>query len=89
MIVLDTHAWIWWVGRPELLSEKAKQRIGRAMDDASICISSISCWEVSLLVKKAVSEPVTRLCPSLPLRACCAKIPVVTGGLAQEIVQVF
>ena len=52
MIVLDTHAWIWWVGRPELLSEKAMQRIDRAMEDASIYISSMSCWEVSLLVKK-------------------------------------
>jgi len=24
MIVLDTHAWIWWVSSPEFLSEKAK-----------------------------------------------------------------
>ncbi len=52
MIVLDTHAWIWWVGSPELLSERAKQRIDRAVDDASIYISSISCWEISMLVKK-------------------------------------
>ena len=56
MIVLDTHAWVWWIGRPELLSEKAMQRIDGAMDDGSIHISSISCWEVSLLVKKGRLE---------------------------------
>ena len=59
MIVLDTHAWVWWVGRPELLSEKANQRIDGAMDDAGIYISSISCWEVSLLVKKGRLELTT------------------------------
>ncbi len=59
MIVLDTHTWIWWVGQPELLSEKAMQRIDSAMDDASIHISSISCWEVSLLVKKGRLELTT------------------------------
>jgi len=30
MIVLDTHAWIWFVSNPELLSEEA----GKAADDA-------------------------------------------------------
>jgi PIN domain nuclease of toxin-antitoxin system len=31
MIVLDTHAWIWWVSNPEFLSEKAKQIIDEAV----------------------------------------------------------
>ncbi len=35
------------------------QRSDRAMDDASICVSSISCWEVSLLVKKGRLELTT------------------------------
>lgn len=56
VIVLDTHAWIWWVGRPQLLSESALQRIDRAMDDGSIYISSISCWEISLLIQKGRLE---------------------------------
>jgi len=30
MIVLDTHAWIWWVSSPEFLSETAKQIIDEA-----------------------------------------------------------
>ena len=25
MIVLDTHAWIWWVAQPELVSDHAEE----------------------------------------------------------------
>ena len=52
MIVLDTHVWIWWVAQPEKLSDKARQEIDTAMNESRIHISSISCWEVSLLVRK-------------------------------------
>jgi len=52
MIVLDTHAWLWWVSNPELLSATARKAIDHAMADGEICISSISAWEVSILVKK-------------------------------------
>lgn len=52
MIVLDTHAWLWWVSNPELLSATARKTIHRAMAEAEICISSISAWEVAVLVKK-------------------------------------
>jgi PIN domain nuclease of toxin-antitoxin system len=31
LIVLDTHAWIWWVAMPEQLSDKAKQAIAWAL----------------------------------------------------------
>ena len=49
MIVLDTHAWIWWVSSPTLLSETAKRIIDEAITERSICISSISAWEVAVL----------------------------------------
>jgi len=49
MIVLDTHAWIWWVSSPTLLSETAKRIIDEAITERSICISSISVWEVAVL----------------------------------------
>jgi len=28
MIVLDTHAWLWWVSKPSELSRAARVRIG-------------------------------------------------------------
>jgi PIN domain nuclease of toxin-antitoxin system len=52
MIVLDTHAWIWWVSSPEFLSATAKQIIDEAVTERNIFISSISTWEVAILVSR-------------------------------------
>ena len=52
MIVLDTHTWIWFVSNPELVSNKAKKFINKAIKKKGILISSISAWEVALLVLK-------------------------------------
>ena len=52
MIVLDTHVWIWWVSSQEFLSKTAKQIIDEAMTERSIFISSISAWEVAMLVSR-------------------------------------
>lgn len=52
MIVLDTHAWIFWVSTPEHLSAKAKLAIDRAASDNEIYVSSISTWEILALESK-------------------------------------
>ncbi len=52
MIVLDTHIWLWWISNPEKLSTCAKQVIDQAVTEKGIVISSISTWEIALLVKK-------------------------------------
>lgn len=52
MIVLDTHVWLWWISNPELLSAAARRTVDHAMANGEICISSISAWEVAILVKK-------------------------------------
>ena len=49
MIVLDTHAWIWWVSSPDNLSVPARKAIDNAIAGNSIHISSISVWELALL----------------------------------------
>jgi PIN domain nuclease of toxin-antitoxin system len=50
VIVLDTHAWIWWAAERSKLSSKARA----AVDGAdSLGVSAISCWEVAMLVKKS------------------------------------
>jgi PIN domain nuclease of toxin-antitoxin system len=49
MIILDTHAWIWWNAESPLLSAKAKEEIEKA-DQIGIC--SISIWELSMLIAK-------------------------------------
>jgi PIN domain nuclease of toxin-antitoxin system len=52
MIVLDTHVWVLFVSNPELLSKRAKRSLDAAMEEKGILISSISTWEVALLVVK-------------------------------------
>jgi PIN domain nuclease of toxin-antitoxin system len=52
MIVLDTHAWVWFVSNPELLSKRAKESLDAAVEDNALLISSISAWEVALLVAR-------------------------------------
>jgi PIN domain nuclease of toxin-antitoxin system len=49
MIILDTHAWIWLVNDPRLLSPSARRAAERAISRNAIYISSISVWEVALL----------------------------------------
>jgi len=56
LILLDTHAWVWFISNPEKLSEKAKEAIHRARQENNILISSISLWEVALLVSKKRPE---------------------------------
>jgi len=48
-VVLDTHAWIWWVAAPNRLSRKAKSRIGAS---SRIGVSAVSCLEVATAVAK-------------------------------------
>lgn len=45
MIVLDTHAWVWWVTKPERLGKRA----ARAIDKAErIGVPAICVWEVAV-----------------------------------------
>lgn len=51
MIVLDTHALVWWVSEPAKLPVRARRAIQVARDDpAGIVVSSISTWEIAMLV---------------------------------------
>ena len=56
MILLDTHAWVWWVYGQPALSRKAHRKIHGAAEEAGVYVSSISSWEVSQLVKRGRLE---------------------------------
>ncbi len=56
MIVLDTHAWIWFVSSPAYLSETAKGIIDAAVTERNVFISAISTWEVAILVSRGRLE---------------------------------
>ncbi len=46
MIVLDTHAWLWWAADPNRLSSTAHEAIERA---GSLGVPAICCFEVATL----------------------------------------
>ncbi len=53
MIVLDTHALIWWVNGGEQLSRKARKAIENELaGDGQVRVSAITAWEIAMLVSK-------------------------------------
>ena len=51
-VLLDTHAWIWWLTEDRRLSKRAKSAIASAASAQSLWISLISVWEVAKKVEK-------------------------------------
>ena len=89
MIVLDTHVLLWWVSNPEQLSKKARSTIERTISEGSIYISSISAWEIAMLIERKrlaltmdVKDWITR-CEAIPY----IKFVPVTNGIAIKAVQ--
>lgn len=75
MIVLDTHALLWWVDNPLHLSKTASETIAQAMMTKSVYVSCITSWEMSLLVERG------RLHLALDVRdwlARCEQLPFLT-----------
>lgn len=52
MILLDTHAWLWWASASSELPSSARQLIDQAVRDSEAAISCISAWEIALLVAR-------------------------------------
>ncbi len=50
MILLDTHAFVWWVSDREQLSRLARAALEK--ETGQIYLSVVSAWEVALLQKK-------------------------------------
>jgi PIN domain nuclease of toxin-antitoxin system len=53
VLVLDTHAWVWWLSKPQKLSRSQRSAIERARRHGGdrLLLSIISGWEVALLVQ--------------------------------------
>ena len=52
-VLLDTHAFYWWVSAPELIDKRAKGAITRAQ---RVLVSDASLWE--LVIKEATRYPI-------------------------------
>lgn len=57
MIVLDTHALVWWMNKNDSkLSASALQSIENGLSRDGVRASSISAWEIAMLVSKGKLE---------------------------------
>ena len=54
MIVLDTHALVWWISGEAQMSSQARATIDNELagEDGLVLVSAISAWEIALLVQK-------------------------------------
>jgi len=53
LILLDTHALVWWVAEPKRIPAKARRAIDAAVKaNEAIAVSSISVWEIAMLVAR-------------------------------------
>ena len=78
-ILLDTHAWVWWVTEDPRLSRKAARAIQRATRAEGVWLSAISVWEVAKKVEKK------RLVLDRPLRQWMDQALGVSGLLLAEL----
>jgi len=52
VIVLDTHALVWWVADAAKLSVRAKRTIGAALREGPVTASAISLFEIATAVRR-------------------------------------
>ena len=53
MIIIDTHILVWWVSGDKSLSATAAKAISETLENNSeVIVSSISAWEISMLIEK-------------------------------------
>lgn len=73
MILLDTHAWIWWLSAPNRVGPEARREIATAVAHGAALVSSVSVWEIALLATRG------RLTLDRPVRAWLAEAESVAG----------
>lgn len=72
-LLLDTHAWVWWVAGSAELPRKTRRLVQAAFAQDQLWVSAISAWEVALLVQRG------RLELRLPVREWVARSEALSG----------
>jgi PIN domain nuclease of toxin-antitoxin system len=72
-LLLDTHAWVWWVSESRELPKAMRRQVQAAFAEDRLWVSAISAWEVALLVQRG------RLALRLPVREWVARCESLSG----------
>lgn len=52
LVLLDTHAWLWWLLEPDRLGARAATSIDAALEAGTLRAATISAWEAATLEAK-------------------------------------
>lgn len=94
MIVIDTHALVWWLTRAPGLSRKAERTIAAHGDPGQIVVSAISLLEIATAIRRGrlrLSMPLgqwladMKRLPEIRVESVSADIAVLAGGLAEPM----
>ena len=83
MILLDTHAALWFATDNGLLGKRSQRTIDRALEDDQLAVSVISFWEITLLIAKRCVRSIDSAAETRDfiLRAGIGELPL-TGEIA-------
>lgn len=83
MILLDTHAALWFAMDNGLLGKRSQRTIDRALEDDQLAVSVISFWEITLLIAKRRVRSINSAAETRDfiLRAGIGELPL-TGEIA-------
>jgi len=76
-VLLDTHAWLWWIAEPSRLGPKALALM--SCRDNELYLSAASSWEIAIKVRLgrlSLPEPLDRFVPSRMERDRIRGLPV-------------
>ena len=48
MLLLDTHAWFWWVQDPGRIPARTRRRLESEETGGTLLVSAVSVWEIAL-----------------------------------------
>jgi PIN domain nuclease of toxin-antitoxin system len=94
LIVLDTHALVWWYAAPERLSDRARRALRGAEREGVITASTISLLEIATAVRRGrleLGEPMQswlqdlQRMPELRLEPVSASIAGAAGALPETL----
>lgn len=89
MIVLDTHALIWWVNDDERLSPPAAEAIKRELgNDGQILVSAITPWEIAMLLEKgrmALAMDLDEWLSAVESIECVSVVPISSRVAVQSV----
>jgi PIN domain nuclease of toxin-antitoxin system len=93
VILLDTHALVWWAADTARLSARAKRAIGIALRDGYIAASAISLFEIATAIRRrrlVLEVPPEqwltdlRLLPELRVEPVSADIAEIAGSFDEK-----